>query len=210
MIPSYVAMGQVSIHKMRVHDRERNGRYPQSRRRLIVVGQGATRVSARSSSARRSVRRGWSISSRADPSDDCLIGTAAVEEDPGRDRGLDCGRGFAQKNQRGVMGDESSSEVGGIPRQRRPPPAAAGRGRRRWRRSRCPARGQQGQTGSARQASSPCRLPSARRARKARMRRVTGWQGNTTADPAWVRASRSCTPWSKTFVVLLKARCKTP
>jgi hypothetical protein len=37
-----------------------------------------------------------------------------VEEDPGRDLGLDGGRGVAQKDQRGVMGEEGSREVGGI------------------------------------------------------------------------------------------------
>jgi hypothetical protein len=42
------------------------------------------------------------------------ICTAGVEEDPGRDFSPDCERGVAQNDQRGVMGDEGSGEVGGI------------------------------------------------------------------------------------------------
>ena len=80
-----------------------------------VAGQGATRVKARSSRARRSARRGWSISSRARPEGgNRPICTAGVEEGPGRDLGPDCGRGVAQNDQRGVMGDEGGGEVGWI------------------------------------------------------------------------------------------------
>ena len=45
---------------------------------------------------------------------DRAICTTRVEEDPGWDLGLDGGRGVAQKDQRGVMGDEGSGKVRGI------------------------------------------------------------------------------------------------
>jgi hypothetical protein len=61
-----VGHGQVNVRRGD-HDQEAAGKKSVKNGPDDVAGQGATRVKARSSRARRSARHGWSISSRADP-----------------------------------------------------------------------------------------------------------------------------------------------